>query len=181
MLRRGEVIDALDRAKEAGKTRFIGYSGDDERALWAIESGRFDTLQTSLNIVDQQARVMLLEPAESRGMGIIIKRPIGNALWGTKSRPPDSSDKTPREYFRRAQEMARMGPIPSAPDDPTLLALGFVYAHPHVDTAIVGTSNPSHLRSNIELVERGVALSAETVEELHGRFDKLGGLWNERT
>jgi aryl-alcohol dehydrogenase-like predicted oxidoreductase len=110
-------------------------------------------------------------------MGNIIKRPIGNAQWGTKSRSTDSSSMAPGEYFRRAQEMARMGPIPGAPNDPTLLALGFVYAHPETDTALVGTGNPSHLRSNIEPMERGVALSTETVEELHRRFDKLGDPW----
>ena len=173
ILKRGEVIDALDRAKEAGKTRFIGYSGDEEEAAWAIESGRFDTLQTSLNIVDQHARRDLLGPAEARGMGIIIKRPIGNGIWGAKSKPSG----TPDGYVVRAQEMARLGPIPGAPDDPTTLALGFIFAHPEVDTAIVGTGNPSHLRSNIELLERGVALSPETLEELHSRFDKLDDGW----
>jgi len=173
ILKRGEVIDALDRAKEEGKTRFIGYSGDEAAAAWAIESGRFDTLQTSLNIVDQHARRDLLSPAEARGMGIIIKRPIGNGIWGAKNKPTG----TPDGYVMRAQEMARLGPIPGAPDDPTTLALGFVYSHPEVDTAIVGTGNPSHLRSNVELLERRAALSAETLEELHSRFDKLDDGW----
>ena len=73
--------------------------------------------------------------------------------------------------------MARLGPIPGAPDNPTTLVLGFVYSHPEVDTAIVGTGNPSHLRSNVEVLERGVALHAETLEELYSRFDKLDDGW----
>ena len=173
VLEKGEALEALVRAKEAGKTRFIGHSGDNVEALWAINSGLFDTLQTSLNIVDQHARAWLLGPAEEKGMGIIIKRPIGNAVWGARQRPPD----TPHDYMARAREMALMGPIAEAPKDPVLLAMGFVFAHTEVDTAIVGTGSLSHLRSNIEMIEQGVAIPQSVVEELYRRFDALGERW----
>ena len=175
VLERGEVVEALADAKRSGKTRFIGYSGDNEAARWAVESGKFDTLQTSLNLVDQHARTKLLEPAEAGGMGIIIKRPIGNAAWGK-----DRVSKSPAEYFDRAQAMVSMGPVPGAPEDPILLALGFVFAHDEVDTAIVGTASLPHLRSNIEVVERRLPIAAEAVEELRRRFDQLGERWLQR-
>jgi aryl-alcohol dehydrogenase-like predicted oxidoreductase len=38
VLERGEIIQALLDAREAGKTRHIGYSGDNEAAEWAVES-----------------------------------------------------------------------------------------------------------------------------------------------
>ena len=173
VLERGEVNEALVQAKESGKTRFIGYSGDNEGALWAIESGIFDTLQTSFSLVDQHARSRLLEPAAARGMGIIIKRPIGNAVWGATSTPRTYND----DYLDRARAMASIGPVPGAPDDPILLALGFVFAHDQVDTAIVGTLNPSHLNSNIDMVETRLPIAAEAVEELRSRFDALGETW----
>ena len=176
VLQQGDVTDALVRARDAGKTRFIGYSGDEDAALWAIESGIFDALQTSLNIVDQHAHSRLLKPAEKRGMGVIIKRPVANVAWSSGG----ASSSLPGDYPRRWQAIAEPGPIPGAPQDPIHLALGFVFAHPEVDTAIVGTSNLSHLRSNIELMERGVSIPSETVEELHSRFDELDDHWTQR-
>ena len=173
VLERGEVIEALYSARDAGKTRFIGYSGDNEDAVWAIDSGAFDTLQTSLNIVDQFSRTDLLRPAQQRGMGVIIKRPIGNAVWGgveTRLKPPTT-------YASRASKMADIGPVPKEPDDPILLALGFVFGHPEVDTAIVGTTNMEHLHSNIGMVEQSLPIATEAVEELHRRFDNLGKSW----
>ena len=41
VLEKGEVIRALEDAREAGKTRFISYSGDNEAAAWAVGSGIF--------------------------------------------------------------------------------------------------------------------------------------------
>ena len=177
VLQRGEVIDALLKAKEAGKTRFAGYSGDNEAGVWAVESGLFDTLQTSLSLVDQSSRVRLLKPAAANGMGVIIKRPIGNVTWGAEQSTPTA----PPEYIVRARAMARPGPIAGAQSDPVPLTLGFVFAHPEVDTAIVGTRNLSHLRSNIAMVERGVSLPTETVEAFHHRFDEVGADWPGRS
>jgi aryl-alcohol dehydrogenase-like predicted oxidoreductase len=167
VLERGEVIQALLKAKEAGKTRFIGYSGDDEAALWAINSGHFDTLQTSFNLLDQEPRTKTLPLAKSHGMGVIIKRPIANAVWGA------SSVSGRQEYRSRAQRLADMGPIPGAPEDRIALSLGFTLAHDDVDTAIVGTSDPEHMRGNIARVENELPIPDEVVEELHRRFDEL--------
>jgi len=177
VLERGDVIQALVEAREAGKTRFIGCSGDNEAAKWVIESGLFDTLQTSFNLVEQHARTRLFRLAEDKGMGIITKRPIANGVWGAERSPRSYAD----EYFRRAQVMSQMGPIPGAPDGRILLAMGFVLAHPEVDTAIVGTRNPSHILANIAMMENQLPIPTEAVEELHRRFDQVGQGWIQLT
>ena len=173
-LKRGDATEALLRAKEAGKTRFVGYSGDNEEARWAVESGLFDTLQTSFNLVDQHARSKgLLDLAEERGMGVIAKRPIANGVWDTVASSRPYTD----DYFKRARVLAGMGRIKGAPGDGVLLALGFVLAHPSIGTAIVGTSNPDHLLTNIQSVESGITLRPDALEELYRRFDLVGGNW----
>ena len=178
VLERGEVIKVLQQAKQAGKTRFIGYSGDNDAALWAVESGLFDTLQTSFNLVDQNARLHLFGPAKAREMGIICKRPIANGAWGATKAPSDYA----ANYFARAQKMLALGPIPGAPEDRILLALGFAFAHEKADTFIVGTRNPKHLESNIDMVNTQLPIAPEAIEEIHRRFEQLanGPDWSQR-
>ena len=172
VLEQGDVVEALIKARDAGKVRFIGYSGDNEDALWAVNSGIFDTLQTSFSLVDQRARTGLLAAAEAKGMGVIIKRPIGNIVWGKAS----VASAYHQKYLERAQAMSALGPV-DGEEDPIKMAMGFTFAHPEVDTAIVGTTNPAHLLSNIEMLDKGVALPPGTMDTLTRRFSDLGKDW----
>jgi aryl-alcohol dehydrogenase-like predicted oxidoreductase len=137
-----------------------------------VESGHFDTLQTSFNLVDQGARANLFPAATARGLGIIAKRPIANAVWG-------GTGPTPSTYRQRAEKMEREGAIPGAPDDPILLALGFTLAHGAIDTAIVGTKNPDHMRANVEMVEQRLPIAGEAIDALHQRYDRLTERWRQ--
>jgi aryl-alcohol dehydrogenase-like predicted oxidoreductase len=174
-----EVIEAVMDAKESGKTRFVGYSGENEAAEWAVQSGLFDTLQTSFNLVDQRARYNLFEQARSRGIGVIAKRPMANATWGRAAGAKGDAglSGTDLERLKRARAMLEMGPIDGAPQDPVVLAIGFVLAHEDAHTAIVGTRNPEHMLANIAAVETSLPLAEGVVMELHRRFDLVGREW----
>ena len=173
-----DVIEAVIDAKKQGKTRFIGYSQENNEAVWAIESGLFDTLQTSFHIMDQKARYDIFQKATDENMGIIAKRPVGNAMWGRKFRPEDHYENTvARRLGQRAEKMQAAGPIPGEPTDRIETALGFVLAHPQIHTAIVGTRNPDHMQSNIDIVNDRPGLDAAVVQELHQRYDNVGADW----
>ncbi len=165
------MTDSLQKAKDAGKTRFIAYSGDNDSALCAVGTGAFDTLQTSFN-----------PEAEQQNMGIIVKRPIANAVWGA-AEDPNPYERYPtytEEYFRRGGVMSAEGPLPSEPDDRILTALGFVLAHAVVDVAIVGTQRSRFVESNVEMVNGSLPIASEAVEALHERYDRFSeGAWEQ--
>ena len=181
VLERGEVIEALQKVRDSGKTRFIGYSGDNEHAEWAVNSGVFDTLQSSFNLVDQKARTTLFPRAEEQGMGVITKRPIANAVWRAPEdpKPYERHPTYTEEYFRRAGVMQEEGPLPSEPEDRILTALGFVMAHDEVDVAIVGTQRRHHLESNVEMVNGHLPIASEAVEALQDRYNRLSESWGQ--
>jgi len=175
ILEQGNAIRALQDAKAAGKIGHVAYSRDNEAARWAVNSGLFDALQTSLNLTEQAARTSgLLAEAEAQGLGVLVKRPIGGATWA-----PAKQGIEPSRNYARARAMAKLGNLPEEPTDAVLLALGFTLAHPEVDVAIVGTKSPNHMRTNLDLAERDLPISAAAVTELQARWDRISGGWRQ--
>jgi hypothetical protein len=156
VLKRGDAIAALQTARQRGLTRFIGYSGDGEAARYAVECGAFDTLQTSLNIADQEPLHLTLPLAVERDMGVIAKRPIANAAWLASRRP--SAGAYEHEYWRRLRELDY--PFLGARDN-VGTALRFTLSIPGVHTAIVGTAKPGRFEDNARQVARGNLSEAE--------------------
>jgi aryl-alcohol dehydrogenase-like predicted oxidoreductase len=156
-LRKGEVIGALQQARTAGKTRFIGYSGDGSAARYAVECGAFDVLQTSVNIADQEAIELTLPLAAKKNMGVIAKRPIANAAWRTGQRPASGYH---HAYWDRLQALAYPF-LKGNLQESIATALRFALTVPGVHIAIVGTTNPTRWTENAALVARGPLPAAE--------------------
>jgi aryl-alcohol dehydrogenase-like predicted oxidoreductase len=156
-LRRGDVIAALETARERGMTRYIGYSGDGAAARYAVETGRFDTLQISISVADQEALDVVLPAARRRRLGVIAKRPIANAAWRTGRKPSSGYH---HEYWRRLRELdydfVRL-PLPASIGT----ALRFTLSLPGVHTAIVGTSKPERWPENAALLAAGALPAAQ--------------------
>jgi aryl-alcohol dehydrogenase-like predicted oxidoreductase len=166
-LRKGEAITALERARERGYTRYIGYSGDGEAARYAVECGRFDTLQTSMSIADQEALELTLPLAVKRGMGVIAKRPIANATWRYARRPAEP-------YYQAYWSRLRTLDYPFLRDaeGAAATALRFTLAAPGVHTAIVGTKRPERWPANARLLEAGPLPAAE-IERIRARWREI--------
>lgn len=182
-LEKGDIIRALEDARDAGKTRMIGYSGDNEAAHWAVDSGVFATLQTSFNVVEQRAYTTgLLDKCAEKGVGVIVKRPIAGATWGmAKSGMSSSRRGYDNTYLQRCQVVQSEGEVPGEPDDPIVAAMGFTLAHPEIHVAIIGTKNPRHMASNIETLEDALHIDSRFTEAMHDRFAQLDDDWRQLT
>ncbi|MCZ6498918.1 MAG: aldo/keto reductase [Gammaproteobacteria bacterium] len=176
ILRAGEVIEALKKARQVGKTRFLAYAGSGERVRYAIESNEFDVVQLTLNVFEQNAIDDLLPLAQKRDIGVIAKRPIGNAVWRFPERPEwewyaEYWDLIkPLDYpFFKGDALADPGPEGAAG-----MALRFLTSTPGVHTAIVGTTNPGRWTQNNDNVTAGL-LSAEQYGAIRANWRALAG------
>lgn len=164
ILRQSEVVQVLMRAKEQGKVRYIGYSGDRKDALYAIKMGVFDVLQTSVNIADQESLDLLLVPARAQRMGVIAKHPIANAIWRYEQLPPDTHLQI---YWRRLKRLD-YDFLHGDLDEAVSIALRFTMSSP-VDLAIIGTLNPGRFAQNMAYLQQGM-LPVEQYEMIRHRW-----------
>lgn len=166
-LRRGDAIDGLQRAREKGYTRYIGYSGDNDAAELAVDLGVFDSLQTSVSIADQAAIETVIPRAVGAGLGVIAKRPIANAVWRFAEFPESPYY---HEYWNRLEKLDYeflRRPL----DESVGIALRFTLAVPGVSTAIVGTTQSSRWQQNAKYARLGTLDEAE--------FRSIRQRWNE--
>lgn len=168
-LKQGEAIETLETARQKGYTRYIGYSGDGQDAVFAIKTGAFDSLQTSISIADQEAIDLLLPLAQSYKLGVIAKRPIANAVWRNSQKPENAYH---HPYWERIQNL-KYDFLSSA--ESFSIALRFTLSQPGVCTAIVGTKQPGRWQANAKMLEDAGPLSKEEIAAICSRWQEVGG------
>ena len=157
VLQAGEATESLKQARQSGKIRYLGYSGSGDRVRYALKSDEFDVVQLTLNVFEQNAVDELLPLTQARDIGVIVKRPIGNAVWRFTERPDwewyaeywDLIEPLDYQFFKSD---SRNDPGPAGAGG---MALRFVTSTPGVHTAIVGTTSPGRWSQNNSNVSAG--------------------------
>lgn len=168
MLEEGSVIAALEEARRQGKVKVCAYSGENEELEFAISCGRFGGVMTSVNLFDQGNLDRRLPLATEKGLGIIAKRPLGNAPWRFSERPAGHYCE---EYWLRWKKMGLELELPW--DE---IALRFAAYSGGAHSCIVGTTDLAHLRRNLEMVQKG-PLPEESVRAIREAFQKNDEGW----
>lgn len=184
-----ETLDTLDTLVVAGKVRYIGASNFPAwlttKSLWLSDvmgGHRFEWVQNSFNLIDQEDQTDVLELCRDQGLGFTNFSPLCGGLLTGKYRLEDEypegsrMTKRPEPYLRHWDEQTfaaidRLGEVASEMGVSTAgLALGWLYRHPDVTSSIVGPRRLSHF----DPVEE-----AMTMELTDPDWDHVGGLFRE--
>src|SRR5262249_9065640 len=161
---------------QAGKTRFIGFSGVGETAALhrAIDSRLFDTVQVVYNALNPSAGGPMPSGAPRQDYRRLLAKAEA-AAQGHPSNPAPAGAAPCRTAERDPLAMQVVDPIGSAPDfggdvarakvlEPlageagagnlTELAERFVISHPAVSTMLIGYSTIQHLEAAIDAVNK---------------------------
>ena len=158
-LERGEAMGALVKAREQGKIRFAGYSGDNAAVAYAARHPEIAVVETSISICDQANIDCLLPIARDQEIGVVVKRPIANAAWKQLNHQPGLYAEYAKTYTERLAAMK------VEPDDLGFegepqevwpeISLRFALMQPGSHTAIIGTTNADHAVANIAFADKG--------------------------
>jgi aryl-alcohol dehydrogenase-like predicted oxidoreductase len=182
-LQNGGVIEPLIKARDAGKIRFVGYSGDNEAAAYAAALPDIAVIETSVNICDQANIDKVLPLCRKNNLGVLAKRPIANACW----KDPELQQGLYKSYSKiYTDRLAQMKLTPAqlgfTADDWPEIALRFTISQPGVHVAIIGTQNVENARMNIALANKG-PLPDEVVKKIRNAFKQADpdGKWTGQT
>jgi aryl-alcohol dehydrogenase-like predicted oxidoreductase len=159
VLRQGEALETLVRARDEGKIRFVGYSGDNEAAAYAATLGDVAVIETSVNLCDQANIETVLPVAREQEVGVLAKRSVANAAWKDIEEQRGIYRDYSEPYITR---LPALGITPSSlgfgqdtSEDWLRLALRFTLSVSGVDCAIVGTTSPENARVNLAAIQEG--------------------------
>jgi predicted aldo/keto reductase-like oxidoreductase len=156
---RGGAIEALVKARDDGRVRFLGITGHHDPAilLEAMRRFEFDNVLVALNAADRHRLSFadtVLPEAQRRGLGA-----VGMKVYG--------AGKLLRQSGLRGV-LNRSGLSPSE-------AMGYVLSLPGVGTVVIGCQTPEEVEVNARVAGQFAAFSEAQMQSLEDRT-KLGAM-----
>jgi aryl-alcohol dehydrogenase-like predicted oxidoreductase len=145
ILKKGSVVDALEKAKNEGLVKYIGFTIEAQNAALErfLNSDRFDTIQVQYNLLfqhpyDPYFKCGCLYQAKEKGLGVAAMRTVTSGI------------------FQKWVQM--VNPENTFNYNPALVQ--FVLSNPFVDVALLGMRSAQRVRENVKICD-----------DLSGRID----------
>ena len=159
----GELVDALQDMRAQGKVRWIGMSTTLPHLPTYLEWNVFDVYQIPYSALERDHEVWLTRVAQA-GAGNIIRGGVALGQPNVGLGKPESW-----EPFTAV----RLDELRQGDESNTSFMLRYTLTHPDSHTIIVGTTNPAHLRENVQAVLSG-PLPTEVYAEVKRRLAEVG-------
>jgi aryl-alcohol dehydrogenase-like predicted oxidoreductase len=141
----GDLVQVLKDIQAAGKTRFIGCSSTHPHIDTYVDWGVFDAFQIPYSALEPEQEDAITR-ASKAGAGIIIR---GGVARGEPGAGLGSADRW------GLWDAAGLDDLLADGESRTAFLLRYTISNPDVDTTIVGTLQPEHLRENVRVAEAG--------------------------
>jgi aryl-alcohol dehydrogenase-like predicted oxidoreductase len=155
MLGPGGALAGMQRARDDGLVRFIGFTteGTNGPASTLVQTGTFDVLQVCYNLIfqhpyDPSRQAGLMYEAASRDMGIITMRSLTSGTF--------------QKWLRT------IDPTVEQRVDLSAALLSFVLSNPLVGVALVGMRTPAEAEANV--AASGDDRYRVDLDQLHDRY-----------
>jgi len=180
-----ETMEALTRAVESGKTRYIGFSEwPAERIQAALDLpgvAKFVSSQPQYSLVWREPEDEVIPLCAANGISQIVWSPLGQGVLSGKydpDRPPPRDSRAASDemggYMDRLMQPGLLRAVqrlkPIAEEAGLTLpqfALAWVLREPNVASAIIGASRPEQVRENVHasgvVVDTQLFLKAEAI------------------
>jgi aryl-alcohol dehydrogenase-like predicted oxidoreductase len=155
---RGSVQALLDLQRQ-GKVRYIGMSGTLPNLVDHLDMGVFDVYQIPYSALERQHEEIIATASEA-GAGIVVR---GGVAKGGPGKEQGS--------FWDAWQKAGIDDLLDGMSRMEFM-MRFTISHPGMDTTIVGTVNPAHLKDNLEALKKG-PLPTDLYEEAKRRLSAV--------
>lgn len=175
------VIDGLERMRDQGLTRFIGFTatGDESSLHRLVESKRFQAAQVYYNFLNPSAGRSvpkewsaynynnLINKCNQNGVAVMAIRVLAGGVIATEKRTGREVLASPGSDIKSDEARAKMVKEVIGKDSGTMAqaAIRYVLSHQGVSSAIVGFSELDHIDEAIEAVDMG-PLPHQVVENI---------------